>query len=694
MAIRLSFVGATDMVGFRSAARWCHPRADGTMSTGVGGTGSGTSIDITLHDGCIDPDGEDPWIECYIAAGYPLPESLSFTQVTVAVTNRTGVAADGAYANDGAVDPTKEFEPFGPTARKGDAFYVRCDEALSKPLSSLTVTLTVYAAAAGGVVNASADTMTTYAIYFDHHTGTFHNSGWLAEMSDSTASAPPLKIQWQSRSALGWLNLVEQSALATMTKSLPGATGSHPFTVGGQEGRFVRAIITSGDLGWRAYQDTIADFATQAVKAPSTAPAMPTPPVPARYTGLSVSYATAPAPATRIESWSAWRHAVMQSGTFAPFRQAIDDAGTPAMVAIGLALPDSATGSTVSVYVVLDSASPCGSTEDPTAHWEWWDGATWHVLAIADGTRHMREAGLLRFVAPAGWANGCSDVTADYGKWIRFVTDEPYRIGVIHDVIADAVIAEYVSSAPFPQEDPTPATALEPGAIKGSLAPIPGIKKVTNLASVRGRGPESDSGYAARASSLVRNRARAITAWDYEQLVYESFPEVAALRCLPHTNSSGALAPGTVGLVVIPDQRDRLQPRPSVSLAGRIGDVLQPAMPMGAALAIMCPIFVPVSVSASVKLRRGVAALTGKAAVAQALDTLLHPTGTSPTRWGVALYASTLIAALERAAVVDVVTSFSMQVPVGVPVEVIEVDECRGLYCSSGDHLLSCEEQL
>ena len=691
MSIRLTFAGATAVGDLRRRAQWRQPRADGTMSTGVGGAGSGDSIDLVLSGGCVDPDGGDPWIECFIPTDAPLPDALRFTQVSVSVTQRIDVAADAAYANDGALDPAKEFEPFGPTARKGDAFYVRCDEALSKPLSSLTVKLGVYAAAAGGVVSDSATAEIKTVVYIEKYTGDGQTIHW---WGGGSASPAPLKIAWQRRLAHRWDTLLEQGALATMPQTSTAGTGSLPFTVGGQEGRYVRAMIVSGDLGWRAFQDTIADFATKAVTDPSSAPTMPTPPVPARYSDLSICYTTTPDPATRVESWSALRHQVLTEGTFAPFWSSLDEAGTPGMVAIGLALPDDAAGSTVSIYVVLDSASPCGSTEDPGAHWEWWDGALWHELPLADGTHHMREAGLLRFVAPTGWANGCSDVTADVGKWIRFVTDEPHRIGVIHDVIPDAVIAEYVSAAPDPAHDPTPATALAPGAIKGTLAPIKGVKKVTNLASVRGRGPESDADFGVRASSLVRHRGRAINAWDYEQLVYQAFPEVAALKCLPHTNSQGHRAPGVVGLVVIPDQRDRLQPRPSVSLAGRIGDALRPAMPMGASLAIMCPIYVPVSVSAKVTLRRGVAALTGKAAVAQALDTLLHPTGTSPTRWGVALYASTLIATLERVAVVDVVTSLSMEVEHGVPVEVVEVDDCRGLYCSSGAHLLTCEEQL
>ena len=51
--------------------------------------------------------------------------------------SRRGHRADArvpqtAYYNDGAVDITKEFQPFGAVAKRGDAFYLRWDEAFGK----------------------------------------------------------------------------------------------------------------------------------------------------------------------------------------------------------------------------------------------------------------------------------------------------------------------------------------------------------------------------------------------------------------------------------------------------------------------------------------------------------------------------------------------------------------------------------
>ena len=159
----------------------------------------------------------------------------------------------------------------------------------------------------------------------------------------------------------------------------------------------------------------------------------------------------------------------------------------------------------------------------------------------------------------------------------------------------------------------TPArdTALPPGTIKGTLRPVVGVKKVTNLAGVRGRGPEADTAYRRRASALVRHRRRAIAAWDYEEIVAIEFAEVAAVRCLPHTDASGATSAGSVGLVVLPDRPLDPMPRPSVSLAGRITDLLAPLTPVHASPTVLCPLYAPVTVEATIVLRRGIAALTG-----------------------------------------------------------------------------------
>ncbi|WP_168223516.1 baseplate J/gp47 family protein [Pseudarthrobacter sp. NIBRBAC000502772] len=705
----LAFGGSTGAAPL-SGAVWRYSRTDGTVSPTTTGEVSGSSVTVALTSGCGALPGESPWIECAIPASVPVPVTFSFTSVSVRVSVRSPFVPQAAFYNDGAVDVTKEFQPFGAVAKRGDAFYVRSDEAFGKALATVHIAVTIMqeggaplssSAGGSGIPSYIAAQLQNQLVAMKLTLGSQYSSvapQWESIFTSVSSVSTPL-VRWQRRQDGEWKRLGSPStSFGTVSDDevAGSAAASETFAVAGQPGRYVRAFLAEGDFGWTDYQHKIADFATKAVAGTTPKPTMPPLPVPPIASAITISYTTSAVESTHVESRTGWRRQVKPAtaAAFAPFRQDVSESGAPAMVAIGLELPDAALGSSVSLYLDVDSAASCGSSDAVDASWEWWDGSVWSALAVADGSRQLREAGLLRFVAPQSWHVGCVDVSAPAGRWIRLVTDQPGRLGDLLGVVADAVVAEFVSAAADPELDPSSSEALPPGTIKGTLTPITGIKKVTDLASVRGRGPESDPAYLARASARVRHRDRALTPWDYEQHVALAFPEVAAVLCLPHTDRDGKRAPGKVGLVVVPDRPLDPAPRPSVSLSGRIVDAFAPMKPLGAEVLVLCPDYVPVTVVASIRLRRGTAALTGKETIAAALETVLHPTATFPVRWGRTLYASTLVAFLERQQSVDVVTAFELRDATGAAVELVEVDPCRGLYCSAAGHELTCEEQL
>ncbi len=706
LGLRLTFAGAGSLAGL-APGQWRYPRPDGTFGETTTGTISGATVRVQLLTACGLPEGTpgDPWLEVAIPHGAALPTGLSFTNVELEVIERSWIVPQAAYLNDGAVDVTKECQPFGAAAKRGDAFYLRSDEALGKKLASLSIAIetlsggTVLPSAAGGVSDYVSNQVQYQIYYLQTEFGSEVTAGAqtaFENLQDLVATAATPKVVWQRRQGGEWQLLKDVGATLTGFSgvSASGAVASEPVEIGGERGHYIRAFLAEGDFGWTKYQADIATFATETVK--GNEPIMPVPPTPPVVSSVRLSYTTAKVAASRIETRNGWARVVRTgSGSFAPFTRLVSDAGHTGMVALGLEVPDSVTGSSISVWLGVESAAPCGSSTAPTgARWEWWDGAAWQELAVADGTRLLRESGILRFVAPAGWAVGCPAADAETGRWVRLVTAAPERIGVLTSVTPDAVLATFVSAAADPATDPSSATALPPGTIKGTLAPVPGVKKLTNLVGVRGRAPEDDDAYRRRASGQARHRGRAVTSWDFEELVAVAFPEVAAVRCLPHTGPGGVTAPGGVGLVVLPDRPTDPAPRPSVSLSGRITDLLAPMTAMHATPTVLCPLYVPVTVAAVITLRRGVAALIGLDAVTVALEAWLHPGTERPTRWGRSLYASSLAAFLDGLPEVDTVESLAMAGPSGVATELIEVDVCRGLFCSSGAHSLDVEEQL
>lgn len=702
MKVGLEFQGATALGATVEAVRWRHVRADGTTSSPASGTLVGGVVHVGLSGGCIDPDGGTPWIEMVVPSTAVVPEGFSFTGCRVSVVQRGGVVPTAAFVNDGLVDVTKEFKPFGEVPQRGHALYLRADEALAKSVSSLEVQVSLLAEEDGegdlwyahGYYGMSEYTHRMFRKHYlsiaDHHELEYTDAEFELDFPLFASSKPV--IVWERRQDGRWQEFGTSDAFVSISESLGGA-GSEPHEVSGQPGRYIRAFLRSGDFGWSNYLRQVAQFATDAAgPGDATMPEFPSAPI---ASSITLAYTTTSVAAESVEARSGWRRRRFAGGAFAPFRLAVDEAGSRGQVAIGIDVGTEALGTTMSLYFLIDSAAPCGAVDEPDARWEWWGGGMWHPLDTADGTLLMRESGLLRFVAPIAWESGCPDVDAPTGRWIRLVTTAPSRLGVLREVVVDAVVAEFDS--PALDNDPTVADALPPGTIKGVLTPVRGVKKVTNVASVRGRRAEEADAYARRASALVRHRDRAVAAWDYEQLALIAFPEIVSARALPHTAPDDDFAPGTVGLLVLPDRRNDLQPRPSVSLAQRLAGELEPRMPLGATLAVLCPRYEEVTVTADIVLRRGVPALIGVAAVEAALDSLLHPGAVTPVRWGRDLYSSALIAALEKVPEVDAVEDFALfhaATATGTPVEIVRVDACRGLYASSGAHRLVCREQL
>ncbi|WP_372700031.1 baseplate J/gp47 family protein [Arthrobacter sp. JSM 101049] len=703
------FAGATGAAGLK-ALLWRWTRPDGTTSAAIGADVdvAGARVRVRLTGSCGAPAGQIPWVEGVLADGAAVPVDLSFTRVTVAVADRSAYVPEAAFYNDGAVDVTKEFQPFGAAAKRGDAFYLRSDEALGKSLDTLDVGISILqeggaplSASSGGsgvpvyLAQLVQEQLQSMKIALgDAYASVDHE--W-SVISDSVSTPTTPAVLWQRRQDGAWTTVGESSpSFATLhATDLPGAPeSSEPFAVAGQTGHYLRAFLAEGDFGWTDYQKQVADFATQAVA--DGTPRLRPFPVPPIASSITLRYTTVPVAAEGLEATSGWRRQVRPGGTetrFRPFRLAIDDFGSTGMVAIGFDLPDTTLGASVSVYLRVDSAASCAGSGRVDATWQYWAGERWVQLPTADGTHQLREAGLLRFVAPAAWATGCPEVSAATGRWIRLASSQPERFGTLSGVDVDAVTATFASGAADPAADPSSAGALPAGTIKGTLTPVPGVKKATNVASVPGRAPEDTAGYLARASAATRHRHRWITPWDLEARVRQGFPEVAAVLCLPHTGADATRAPGNIALVLVPDESTVSDPRPSVSLATRIAADLAPGTPAGATVHVICPAYVPVTVTATLLLRRGIAALTGLQAVTTALETALHP-GTAGPRWGRTLYASTLIALLEHQPEVDVVTTFVLHDGAGNPVEQLDVNPVRGLYCSSGHHGLSCQEQL
>ena len=105
------------------------------------------------------------------------------------------------------------------------------------------------------------------------------------------------------------------------------------------------------------------------------------------------------------------------------------------------------------------------------------------------------------------------------------------------------------------------AVPIGPGTIGSLLVREAAIGGVTqSFASFNGREKETDEQFYRRISERLRHKARGVTVVDYELLVLEAFPEVQQAKCLNHTSRDSELTPGQVTLIVAPSLQNKNAP--------------------------------------------------------------------------------------------------------------------------------------
>jgi hypothetical protein len=181
-------------------------------------------------------------------------------------------------------------------------------------------------------------------------------------------------------------------------------------------------------------------------------------------------------------------------------------------------------------------------------HWRPFSG---DELAL-DTTRSLRASGLLGVALPSRTTTDNTWFPSGL-VWLKGIITEGSRAACqLLEVIANAIEVR----CELPEDVTRSAHIVPPRKItRMSTAPAD-LKQVSQpYASTGGRAAESDEQLRCRAAERLRHRQRCVTAWDYERLLLEAFPEIHRIKCIPHASKNSWMAPGYVMLVVIPDLR-------------------------------------------------------------------------------------------------------------------------------------------
>lgn len=208
------------------------------------------------------------------------------------------------------------------------------------------------------------------------------------------------------------------------------------------------------------------------------------------------------------------------------------------------------------------------------------------------------------------------------------------------------------------------------GTVTQLLGAVSGVQGVTNpRAAEGGADGETLEEFAQRAPQGIRNRDRAVSLADYENLAHEASAGVAVARAIPTLDPNGVKLAGWVTLVIIPHSQEP-RPMPSFGLREEVQSYLEQNAPGDLARAhrirVIGPSYLRVDVAATLAPRDVTQAGTVEKAARDALEKFLHPLYGGPVGRGWSLgrnvFLSDVASVLGDTAGVDFVSELSLSV--------------------------------
>lgn len=607
----------------------------------------------------------------------------------------------------GALDAKKPFLPFGSQPAEGSRWFVGCEEALSKPLTNLSLKLVWQ-----GAPTTQTELNTRYSGYTNRGSlasGVSVQADW----ADARAEHKQLVLGLLPAAAAGSTLALEKTNLKVRKLNGPVAyalrhSGSSVARILAQieerlrhkrsDEKPVPATVRPGYITLSLLTDLLHnDYRTDAVtNLLLTKPVVIKEPYTPKLKELTLSYdaesgLTPLNKATQgafVESDLAFYHVdvfgVAREHLWLTTqrkwaRQRASVTLMPRHTAAGelfIGLSGVQAGAPLSLLLQAQEGSA-----DPLAHvqdvrWSVLADNAWHALPPGpdlplDTSSSLRRSGIVQIVLPEVATTDNTRLPAGL-VWLRAaIPAEPRAACQLLAVHTNAIEVAYVEQGHGAAHL---ADGLPAGKINRFKSPLAEVKALSQpYASFGGALQEDDAALARRAAERLRHRGRAITVWDHERLVLEAFPAVDRVKCIPYASSQSWRAPGCVMLVVVPNLRQRntmgvLQPRVDLDTLDRITQFVLPrsamcmrAKPAGqqSALTVRNPRYQAVKLSFKVHMRDGFAFSFYKARLNEAVVQTLSPWAfdvSHPLNFGGRVVRSALVDAIEALPYVDYVT--------------------------------------
>jgi hypothetical protein len=336
---------------------------------------------------------------------------------------------------------------------------------------------------------------------------------------------------------------------------------------------------------------------------------------------------------------------------------------------------------TLSLLVQVSEGSGNPLENPPAVVWSYLSASNnWTALdpktQIQDATNGLLQSGLVILTLPADLGLN-APLMGGSNAWVRAaVTSDVDAICNIISIQAQGILAAFADYAGtgVTYSAPVPASTISKW-VKGN----PSVKTLAQpYSSFGGQGAETSTQFSTRVSERLRHKARAISIWDYEHLVLQQFPQLYKVKCLNHTcytpesDSSPERfnegLPGHVTLVTIPNiinqnAVDPYTPYTSLGLLSDISDYLATVVSPFVQLHMANPQFEGVQFDVCVKFLQGYDPTAYGNQLNQAISQFLSPwayTATEDIDFGGTLAKSVVLKFIEDLPYVDYVTCIQM----------------------------------
>lgn len=319
-------------------------------------------------------------------------------------------------------------------------------------------------------------------------------------------------------------------------------------------------------------------------------------------------------------------------------------------------------------FARLDGTEDIDAVINEDLEWFYLSGSTWQKFRFeeitVDNTHDFTASGFISFAIPAA-ALVKNTLLGENLVWIKAVSPaSAHAFPSIIDIHTNAVEAVFDDRGndPYHLQSPLPA-----GTISKPVVKIDGVKSVTQpYASFNGSMPEQTEHFYTRVSERLRHKNRSWSIWDHEHLVLEKFSSIYKLKCISHAKAGSMYAPGNVLCVALPAttniaEKDLLQPRVSKAVLTAAEEYVKQFMTPFAHIKFSNPVYEPVTVKCSVKIRAGFDENYYATQLNNDLQQFICPWLTnkqiSPSFEG-KIYASAIINFIEERSYIDYLTHF------------------------------------